>query len=291
MVFLKRAFLRRQWSRPGSRLTLRAGRFEWTHASETTPPDALLASLQRERISQRLVGSFAWTHVGRSFDGLHLSADLGRANYTVLTALATRGAFQVDGWGPLKTALTLFVFTRHSSTGRRPAQWRLEGIYYHDWRHVTKTDNRPLAVRQADFASLRLLTFDGHHLRLAHTRAGTFDALAWIALQAGHWGELPHRAYAVVLEMGWQPSRKLLWKPWLRMGWCRSSGDRDPADRRHQTFHQLLPTPRQFARAAFYNMMNSEDRFGSLLLRPSPALALGTEFQGRKAHPTSRPLV
>jgi len=56
------------------------------------------------------------------------------------------------------------------------------------------------------------------------------------------------------------------------------SGDGNPDDNRHGTFFQLLPTPRPYARFPFFNMMNTEDRFGILLLRPHPKVTLSAEF-------------
>lgn len=58
-------------------------------------------------------------------------------------------------------------------------------------------------------------------------------------------------------------------KPWLRAGYVRSSGDDDASDGTHRTFFQVAPTPRIYARFPFYNMMNTEDAFASLILRPS----------------------
>ncbi len=50
------------------------------------------------------------------------------------------------------------------------------------------------------------------------------------------------------------------------------SGDHDPNDSAHGTFFQLLPTPRLYARFPFFNLMNSTDGFGELILRPSKRL-------------------
>jgi hypothetical protein len=54
----------------------------------------------------------------------------------------------------------------------------------------------------------------------------------------------------------------------------RSSGDADPADGRHGTFFQVLPTPRIYARLPFHNLMNLEEAFGSLVLRPTARLSI-----------------
>jgi len=59
-------------------------------------------------------------------------------------------------------------------------------------------------------------------------------------------------------------------KPWLRCGYFYSTGDGNPNDGTHQTFFQVLPTPRIYARFPFYNLMNNQDAFAELTLRPHP---------------------
>ena len=49
--------------------------------------------------------------------------------------------------------------------------------------------------------------------------------------------------------------------PWVRGGTFRSTGDNNPADNDHNTFFQILPTPRVYSRFPFYNLMNNEDTF------------------------------
>lgn len=278
MVFPKQGFLR--WNRlfGGQTQSIRLGRFEWMDGGEVTPKDPTLAAIKRDRVNQRLIGPFMWTHVGRSFDGFHYTINRPKLNVTWVGALATRGAFQVDGWGQLKTGFSTISATGQTGTAKSSGEWRVSAIYFHDWRHVLKTDNRPLAARQADMGNIRLGTFTGHYMHNARTEAGSFNILLWGAAQTGRWGALDHRAYAYNVEGGWQPPRMPRLKPWLEAGLARGSGDKDPADGKHGTFHQLLPTPRPFARTPFYNMMNSDDFFGMLTLRPHPKLTLRGEY-------------
>ncbi|MBI3492571.1 MAG: hypothetical protein HY047_12455, partial [Acidobacteria bacterium] len=48
----------------------------------------------------------------------------------------------------------------------------------------------------------------------------------------------------------------------------------DPNDTTHGTFFQVLPTPRVYARFPFFNMMNTGDAFGELIVRPSKTVTL-----------------
>ena len=278
LPFLKQAFLTWKIPSAGSRPALQIGRFEWFDGIELTPEDPTLAALKRDRVNQRLLGPFLWTHVGRSFDGVHFSRASSNIRYAFLAALPTRGAFQVDGWGNLKIGLLSFSASAPTRWPRQNGEWRLAAIYYHDWRRVLKVDNRPLAERSHDLASIRLTTLGGHYLHRWQTARGAFSGLAWLYAQLGRWGRLDHRAYAANLEAGWEPPAFPQLRPWLAAGLARSSGDPHPADARHSTFFQLLPTPRPFARTPFFNMMNTSEIFAMLTLRPSPRLSTRTEF-------------
>ena len=66
-------------------------------------------------------------------------------------------------------------------------------------------------------------------------------------------------------------------QPWLRAGYFRSSGDGNPNDNEHTTFFQILPTPRIYARTPFFNLMNNQDAFGQLLLKPFARLSFRTD--------------
>ena len=151
-------------------------------------------------------------------------------------------------------------------------------LHVYDFRHILKTDNRPLAVRRADLANIRIDTFGGHSLHTLESGAGIADALIWGAVQTGRWGVQSQRAGSFDIEGGFQPKILAKVKPWLRGGFTYGSGDGNPNDNRHTTFFQLLPTPRPYARFPFFNMMNIEDSFGILLLRPHPKITISSEF-------------
>jgi hypothetical protein len=184
----------------------------------------------------------------------------------------------VDGWGWNDVAFTYAAVTRPVNLKKGAAEWRLFGIYYHDWRPVLKTDNRALAVRRSDLASLRIGSFGGHYLHLAETASGPVDLMAWGVAQTGRWGVLDHRAGALALEAGWQPKALPKLKPWIRGGYFYGSGDGNANDSSHNTFFQMLPTPRPFARFPFFNLMNNHDVLGMLAIRPRKAVTLKTEY-------------
>ncbi|HXJ39367.1 MAG TPA: alginate export family protein [Bryobacteraceae bacterium] len=257
---------------------LKLGRFEFSDGSEVTPQNPTLAALKRDRINQRLIGPFGFTHVGRSFDGVHYSMNKGAGNFTFVGAIPTRGAFQVDGWGWNQTAFGYASYTRTYTNQHYSNETRVFALYYDDWRDVLKVDNRPLPARRSDLANIKITTWGGHSLHAYDTNAGTADLLLWGAYQAGKWGVQDHRAFAYDVEAGFQPKVLPKLKPWLRGGFYSGSGDGNPNDKVHETFFQVLPTPRPFARFPFFNMMNNRDVMGILILRPHPKVTLSSEF-------------
>jgi hypothetical protein len=278
MIFPKQLYFRFDGLGGDKGHTLQIGRFEFLDGSEVVPKNGTLAVLKRDRITQRLIGNFGFSDVGRSFDGLHYYYANAANNFTFVGAIPTRGVFQVDGWGWNRIGFGYTSYTRQWGSKRHAADTRLFFIEYDDFRRVLKTDNRALTVRRADTGNIRIDTFGGHTLHAIDTRSGTVDLLFWGAVQTGSWGTQVQRAGAFDVEGGYQPKILPRVKPWVRAGFTYGSGDANPNDGRHGTFFQLLPTPRPYARFPFFNMMNTEDSFGILILRPHPKVTIGSEF-------------
>lgn len=279
MFFPKQAWL--QWKTAAGQF--RVGRVEFADGSETAPKNATLAALKTTRINMRLIGHFGWTHVGRSFDGMLYTKTRAKDQFTFLGAIPTRGVFQTDGWGWNQAALGYAAYTKPWGKGTHTADTRVFALYYQDWRtNVVKTDNRATAVRNLDRANVAITTFGGHSIHAIETKPATFDVLFWGAAQTGRWGVENHRAYAFDAESGFQPKAKVLLKlkPWIRGGFGQSSGDGNTADGTHNTFFQVLPTPRPFARFPFFNMMNNRDVYAGVTLRPHARLSISNEFHG-----------
>ncbi|HWR51753.1 MAG TPA: alginate export family protein [Bryobacteraceae bacterium] len=278
MLFPKQAFVRFKGLLGND--SLRLGRFEFMDGTETTPANATLAALKRDRIAHRLLGNFGFTHVGRSFDGAQYAWNGGGLNVTLVGAVPTRGVFQVDGWGNLPIAVGYGALTGVTKGSAYDGEWRLFGMYYDDTRDIVKVDNRPAALRASDFGNVRIGTFGGHYIGEMRQDAGALDVLLWGATQAGTWGSLDHRGWAFAAELGWQPEGAPAIHPWIRAGYSHSSGDDDPLDDNHGTFFQVLPTARIYARFPFYNLMNNRDAFASLILRPSKTVVVRTDLHG-----------
>ena len=276
-IFLKQAFVLFKNVAGLEGVTLKGGRFEFSEGNEVLTKEPTLDWLKNVRLSQRLIGPFGWSHVGRSFDGGVASLTRGPVNLTVMASHPTQGGFDLQGMKHMNEIDLFYMslnLTRPSFAENTDA--RFFYIYYKDDRGLLKSDNRPLAVRQADTRHIDVHTQGGHIISVFPTRLGPIDTLAWGAMQQGDWGRLDHTAWTWNLELGWQPN--LPWKPWLRIGYGRSSGDDNPRDGDHGTFFQLLPTSRIYSLSTFYNLMNSEDGFVQLILRPIPGLVSRTDF-------------
>jgi hypothetical protein len=278
MIFPKQLFARFRGIGGVEGQSLQIGRFVFQDGTELTPKNATLAYLKQNRVAQRLLGDFGFSDVGRSFDGVHYAYTKPSDDFTFAAAIPTRGVFQVDGWGWNRVGFGYAAYTHESGKGKHLADTRVFVIEYDDWRHILKTDNRALAVRRTDTENIRIETYGAHSIHSFVTNAGTIDAVAWGAGQTGRWGTQRHRAYAIDLEAGFQPAWLPSLRPWFRAGFTGSSGDGNPNDNTHGTFFQILPTPRPYARMPFFNMMNLQDGWGGMILRPSAKVTVTSEF-------------
>jgi Alginate export len=273
--FVKQAFVNFKHLGP---IELKIGRFEYFDGTEVKPKDPFLTTIVQARIANRLISNFGFSAVQRAFDGVQLSLNSGQNNLTFLGARPTQGVFQVKGMSELDVDVYAGTYTRVINSGRNAASLRIFGIGYIDHRTlVLKTDNRPSAIRSADQGKIEIATYGVDYVHVYDAdKAGRFDLVLWGALQNGSWGSQTQHAAAFVTEAGWQLPVKVV-QPWFSVGYSYGSGDGDANNSRHSTFFQLLPTPRTYARFPFYNMMNNEDAYGTLNLRPTSKLSLRTE--------------
>ncbi len=278
MIFPKQLYARFHGTAGGGAQALQAGRFIFLDGSEVTPKNATLAVLKQTRVAARLLGDFGFSDVGRSFDGVHYTYSKPSDDFTFIAATPTRGVFQVDGWGWNRIGFGYGAYTHETNKGRHASDTRILVLEYDDFRHILKTDNRPMAVRKGDTENILIHTFGGHSLHAFTTDSGIVDLLGWGVVQTGRWGTQKQLSYAIDFEGGFQPAILPKVKPWLRGGFSEGSGDGNPNDNRHGTFFQILPTPRLYARFPFFNMMNLQDGFANLILRPHAKVTISSEF-------------
>lgn len=276
-AILKQAFVRVKGLAGDTASSLRIGRFEFADGTEIIPSDPTLAVLKRDHIAHRLIGPFSFTHIQRSFDGAHYVRNAKSYNLTVLGARPTEGVFQLNANRELDVDFYYGALTKSIGHQNANSEIRAFALHYHDGRRALKTDNRAETDRRADGENIRLTTVGGHYIGAIKAGAGIIDMLAWGVGQFGDWGNLNHKAAAIAVEGGYQFAVRA--KPWLRAGYFRSTGDSDPGDRYHTTFFQALPTPRIYARFPFYNLMNNEDMFAQLRLKPHTRLTVRADLR------------
>lgn len=260
-------------------LALTGGRFEYYDGLETIPTDPTLASLKRMRIGERLVGPSNYAQVSRSFDGIRAAYDTADFNVTALGTRPTQGVYEVSANRELTDVwLAGLALSLKQLAQLPPSDARLFYFYYGDARgDAVKVDNRPLSVRLSDRTAIAIHTWGAHAITVVDCGPGKVDGLVWGAVQAGDWGKLYHVAWAYALETGYQLPH-LFAAPWLRLGYDRSSGDDNPNDKTHETFFQILPTPRSYAQFPFFNLMNSGDLFIQLITKPHTNVTVRSDY-------------
>ncbi|HVZ23237.1 MAG TPA: alginate export family protein [Vicinamibacterales bacterium] len=275
-LFLKQAYVQLKRLGPNN---VRLGRFEFFDGVEARSSDPLVTNIVQTRIAHRLISNFGFTAVQRTFDGGQYQWNSGSHNITAFGGRPTEGIFQVNGMKEVDVQTYYGAYNESVKTENGAGSLRVFGIGYIDTRStVLKTDNRPTAIRTADQNDVKLGTWGADYVHVFHTKdAGTWDVLGWGVVQTGAWGTLRQRAGAFVAEAGWQSASSAL-KPWISGGYSFGSGDSNPNDSTNGTFFQLLTTPRQYARFPFYNMMNNEDAYVTLNVRPVPKLAVRSEL-------------
>ena len=254
-------------------LSVQAGRMAYSSGGESASGVPKIESVKRQRVDARLVGEFEWSIYQRGYDGLRV--DLSRPGWSsTFTAFRpTQGGFE-DAAGASMSDVTVLGGTATIEPGvvRKGIEWQVFGFRYTDGRRVAaRPDNSGLPAERVDAA---INTFGTTIVAASEPRnGGQWDALLWIVGQTGSWFAQSHRASSVAAELGHQWTMAG-WRPWLRGGILRASGDEDPGDDRHGTFFQMLPTVRRYSQTATYSQMNNTDLFAQALLRPTDPLTI-----------------
>lgn len=273
------AILRQAWG--GGRepfglagLSFRAGRTLYSDGADVPAANPSIKWIQYNRIAQRLIGPFDYTHIGRSFDGGFVGYDTPMLNLTGFGFVPTYGGYEIDANRQLDITLGGLALNLKESERLGPMIGRLFWYYYGDFRDVVFLDNRPLPVRQAERGKpANIHTLGASLVRLLPLGPGTGDGMVYGMGQLGDWQSLTQRAWAYGIELGYRLGT--VWaKPWLRGGINSASGDTNPNDGQHGTFFQMLPTAWLYAQFPFYNMMNNDDVFLQAIADPHPVLSL-----------------
>jgi Alginate export len=253
-------------------LDVQIGRMGYASGGEGVSGVPKIEAVKRQRLDSRLVGEFEWSIYQRAYDGLRADWTRGPARVTASALRPTQGGFE-DAAGVSMDDLTIVngAGTFRPGSPVPGAEWQLFAHYYDDSRQVSgRPDNSGRAASRAD---VQVGTFGTSIVGAYAVPSGQVDVLGWLAVQNGSWYDQSHRAWSAALEAGHQWT-DVPWQPWARGGLLFASGDDHPADGRHGTFFQMLPTVRRYSMTTAYSQMNLNDRFAQVMLRPSTRLSL-----------------
>jgi hypothetical protein len=256
---------------PGLRIDV--GRMGYSGGMESSSGNDKIETLKNLRVAARLLGEFEWSAYQRGYDGVRLDYSQPTWHASAVAYHPTQGGFE-EAAGVQIVDINVFAGTLTLKPGAAIPNTDTQLFYYRydDRREVrARVDNTGLPA--ADRVDVKLDTFGATAVGAYPRGSGVSDALLWVVGQTGEWYGQTHRGFAIAAEGGYQWS-EVAWRPWIRLGVFRGSGDADPADDRHDTFFQLLPTVRKYSLTASYNLMNSTDIFVQVLLQPRPPLNL-----------------
>lgn len=243
------------------RSSITMGRMTFASGAEFAADNPSLETLKRERLHSRLVGNFEWSYYQRRFDGARLDLDRPAWHVTAAVWLPTQGGFEES----TNLSIPNVQVATASYTRKRAGEWQVFGTVYRDRRDMAAVvDNTLSPDRPVD---VTIAALGGSYARITPTRSGELDTVLWGAVQTGDWYGQSHRAASVAAEVGhrWTGAAG---RPWLRAGYLWSSGDGDPADGRHGTFFQMLPSSRKYSLSATYAQMNLTDAFVQAAFEP-----------------------
>lgn len=254
-------------------LRVQVGRMPYSSGGEAESGDPKIEAVKLQRVEARLIGEFGWSLYQRGFDGVRVDAVRPAWSATAFALRPTQGGFEEEA-GRMMKGVDAYgaVVTFKPGTVLPRAEWQLFAYRYNDDRQVAdRPDNSGRSVARADVG---VTTLGTTLVAASAVRDGRqWDGLLWFAGQTGAWFGQTHRAFSVAAEVGHQWT-ELPARPWVRGGYLRASGDADPADDRHGTFFQMLPTVRRYAQSASYNQMNNTDLFVQALLRPTASVGV-----------------
>jgi len=275
-VYLRYLHLQVKEVLPG--VTLQVGRMPYASGSEDASGHPKIEAVKLQRVGARLVGEFDWSIYQRGYDGARVDAARPAWRATAVAFSPTQGGFE-DAAGLMMSDVRVVggSFTVRPPALGGAAEFQAFVLRYDDSRDVAaRPDN---SGRLASTVDVAINTFGATLLAASPQGSGRqWDGLVWVAGQTGAWYEQTHRALSVAAEAGHQWGG-VPWQPWLRAGVLWASGDDDPADERHGTFFQMLPTVRRYALTALYSQMNNRDVFVQAFARPRPSLGLRADLR------------
>jgi hypothetical protein len=231
-----------------------------------------IARLGRQKLafgSERLVGSFDWDNVGRSFDALHLllGGDEQRLNLWF--------AHLRDQSAPTVTRNQEFAGAYFSTQRLIPAAFEAYAFWLYDARNFEPVADPAMPGRQDEpKRTLTLLTvgtrLNGHLGQKFH-----FDVEG--AYQFGERGFRDIDAFGLALSASYTLAER--WAPTIHGSYVLGSGDDDPNDGKSKTFSSLFPDVHRYLGAMDYASWSnmSAVRIGATI-SPREKFSMGADW-------------
>ncbi|MBX6422167.1 alginate export family protein [Thermosulfurimonas sp. F29] len=272
-------------------LSVKLGRFFYLSGLEGgLPKNATLKWVKKVRISQRMIGPFDWSRVGRAFDGGVLSYDFNPWNFTLSYMHPTPGGFylrrddpEMNGESTHDIDIVTAVLSLKDTNPYVPnLDAQLFYYYYNDERRLSKVKTVTVGTKTYDYTAeltglgdCEVHMLGGHLVYARDMGSGVADFLLWGGYQWGTWGRgvaghdrtLDHKAWAIAVEAGYK-FKDLPWQPWFRVGYFYGTGDDDPNDGDHETFFMMIPTLRVYSMTPSYTFMNTNYWMAQVILKP-----------------------
>ncbi len=230
-------------------VSLRAGRQELVYGEE------------------RLVGASNWSNTARTFDAVRL--------------VLRHNGYRLDAFAASVVVAELDRFDHHRQGDNlhglygSAANWipkaRVEPYFF--WRVAPRVRSEAGASGKFDMKT--------PGIRIAGDLPAGVDYVTEVAFQFGSYAGDEIRAWAG----HWRASRKLglgRWTPRLRLEYNYATGDRDPHDRKRETFDVLYPTPHdKYGLADQVGWRNIHHLAASLEAKPNERWTLQAKFHDR----------
>lgn len=192
--------------------------------------------IKERSISERLIGSWDWTVVGRRFDGGSLGVDTEKIYFWLFGARALSGGFDFESAYNPMSIIVLASSIAFKENFIKNTEIRIFNVLYNDSRQIVK--NLYQKTLFVDTPGLSLVS-------VQELGSGEFDFVIWGAYQFGKFGVKNQRAFSFVLESGYE-FREIFLSPWVRIGLAYASGDKNKTDNINQRFFNILPTNHKY---------------------------------------------
>ncbi|MCX7733445.1 MAG: alginate export family protein [bacterium] len=217
-------------------LDFSVGRIPIKDGAEVLYDNAKFNLIKEISISERLVGKWDWTNLGRRFDGGTLGLNTEDIYIFLFGARSLSGGFDFSS---AYSALNILVGGGSLTLKKdliENTEIRVFSIIYNDERDI---------IKNIYGKNLFLITPGISGLSVQKLGEGEIDIVIWGAYQIGDFGVKKQQAFSLVAELGYE-FREVFLEPWIRVGIAYATGENNPEDNTNRRFFNILPTNHKY---------------------------------------------